>query len=125
MVYILKEIELKKEKLFNLFPVTSGHIPGHVQIDSTTLAHLFNIKYNGLISDNHKLIWSQVFQLKRKSFKSFKGKGSNKSAAPKYLFAYSIKTDGVSVSCLHRRTDLYTNMDDLVRPVTDHTNGRP
>lgn len=121
MVFILKQIEVKKEKLLNLFPVTSTHIPGHVQIDSTTLAHLFNIKYNGKLSDNHKLIWSQVFQLKRKSFKSFKGKGTNnKSAAPKYLFAYSIKTDGVSVSCLHRRTDLYTNMDDLVLPVTDH-----
>ena len=108
MYYVIQSLEAREFKIYNnLFPVTSGHIPGHVYLDTTCLAAIFNIKYDGLISDNYHHIWSKIFHMKRKAFKSFKGKGNNPTASEQYRFAYIIKTDGVSVSLLHRRSDLY------------------
>ena len=115
MLYIMEELEGQNIKLCNVFPVTSSHTPGSITIDTKTLAGIFHIQYGQsrgvLLSDSHKIIWNSIFHLKRKEFKSFKGKGNNPDAPKQYVFANIIKTDGYSVSILHRRVDLLTAVD--------------
>ena len=115
MLYIMEQLESQNVKLCNVFPVTSSHIPGSISIDTTSLAGLFHIQYGRsrgvALSDSHKIIWNTIFRLKRKEFKSFKGKGDNPQAPKQYVFANIIKTDGYSVSILHRRVDLLTAVD--------------
>jgi len=115
MLYIMEQLETQNIKLSNAFPVTSSHIPGSISIDTKSLAGLFHIQYGQsrgvALSDSHKIIWNTIFRLKRKEFKSFKGKGDNPQAPKQYVFANIIKTDGYSVSILHRRVDLLTAVD--------------
>jgi len=91
------------------------HIFRSISIDTKSLAGLFHIQYGKsrgvALSDSHKIIWNSIFRLKRKEFKSFKGKGDNPQAPKQYIFANIIKTDGYSVSILHRRVDLLTAVD--------------
>jgi hypothetical protein len=111
----MEQLETQNIKLSNAFPVTSSHIPGSISIDTKSLAGLFHIQYGQsrgvALSDSHKIIWNTIFRLKRKEFKSFKGKGDNPQAPKQYVFANIIKTDGYSVSILHRRVDLLTAVD--------------
>ena len=115
MLYIMEQLETQNIKLNNVFPVTSSHIPGSISIDTTTLAHIFHIQYGQskgvALSDSHHFIWNSIFHLKRKEFKSFKGKRNNPQAPKQYVFGNIIKTDGYSVSILHRRVDLLTAVD--------------
>ena len=115
MLYIMEQLETQNIKLSNAFPVTSSHIPGSISIDTKSLAGIFHIQYGQsrgvALSDSHKIIWNTIFRLKRKEFKSFKGKGDNPQAPKQYVFANIIKTDGYSVSILHRRVDLLTAVD--------------
>lgn len=115
MLYIMEQLESQNVKLCNVFPVTASNIPGSISIDTTSLARLFHIQYGQsrgvALSDSHKIIWNTIFRLKRKEFKSFKGKGDNPQAPKQYVFANIIKTDGYSVSILHRRVDLLTAVD--------------
>ena len=115
MLYIMEQLESQNVKLCNVFPVTASHTPGSITIDTTTLGNIFRIQYGKsrgvALSDSHKIIWNSIFRLKRKEFKSFKGKGDNPQAPKQYVFANIIKTDGYSVSILHRRVDLLTAVD--------------
>ena len=124
MLYIMEELESQNIKLCNVCPVSSSHIPGSITIDTTTLASIFHISYGksrGLaLSDSHKIIWNSIFHLKRKQFKSFKGKGNNPDAPKQYVFGNIIKTDGYSVSILHRRVDLLTAVDRDGNPIDEN-----
>ena len=65
MLHINESIESRDFKINNLFPVTTGHIPGSIQIDSSVLSAIFKINWQslGALSDNHEYIWDQVFNL--------------------------------------------------------------
>ena len=121
MLYIMEQLETQNIKLSNVFPITSSHIPGSITIDTLTLAHIYHIQYGSskgvALSDSHHIIWNNIFRLKMKEFKSFKGKRNNPDAPKQYVFGNIIKTDGYSVSILHRRVDLLTAVDRHGNPI--------
>ena len=119
MLHINESIESREYKIMNLFPVTTGHIPGSILIDSTVLSAIFKIKWKGLgdISDNHMNIWNTVFTMGHKYFRSFGGKENNPTAARQYEFAYMMQTDGVSASLIFRRKDLYEIPQQIIGPL--------
>jgi len=109
MLHIVESIEARDFKVNNLFPVTHGHIPGSIQLDSSVLSSIFKIRWQGIgdLSDMHEYIWDKVFKIEHRAFRAFSGKGNNPSLARQYKFAYMIQTDGVSVSLMFRRIDQY------------------
>ena len=121
MLYIMEQLETQNIKLSNVFPITSSHIPGSITIDTLTLANIYHIQYGRskgvALSDSHHIIWNNIFRLKMKEFKSFKGKRNNPDAPKQYVFGNIIKTDGYSVSILHRRVDLLTAVDRHGNPI--------
>ena len=101
MLHINESIEAREYKTMNLFPLTKGHIPGSIRIDSTVLAAIFKIRFKGALSDNHEYIWGDIFKLNHRAFRAFSGKGNNRSLARQYKFAYMIQTDGISASLIN------------------------
>jgi hypothetical protein len=119
MLHINEAIESRDFKTNNLFPVTTSHIPGSIQLDSSVLSSIFKINYRrlGSLSDNHEYIWDKVFKMSDKSFRSFKGTGFNPAAARQYAFAYMMQTDGVAASLIFRRIDLYDVPQQIIGPL--------
>ena len=109
MFFIVHQLEINPAadiKLYNLFPVTESCIPGAILIDTASLIKMFKpagyaslcLGEGALSNDSIKSeLWSNYFHLNRKEFNSFKGKGDDKDALPKYKFGFSIMTDGVSI----------------------------
>lgn len=101
MIYICKQLQLNKTKLFQFFPLGKNMIPKHIPIDSPALIDLLyeqntkNVntmqsKAETLKNQNgeYEKIWEQCFTIKDK--KEFKMKN--------YEFDKCIITDGISVS---------------------------
>jgi predicted nucleic acid-binding Zn-ribbon protein len=117
MLHINESIEAREYKTMNLFPLTKGHIPGSIRIDSTVLAAIFKIRYKNALSDNHHHIWGDIFKLNHRAFRAYSGKGSNPTLARQYKFAYMIHTDGVSVSLTFRNSDQYEMPQNIDGPL--------
>ena len=125
MLHINEAIESRDYKTNNLFPVTTSHTPGSIQLDSSVLSSIFKINHRrlGSLSDNHEYIWGKVFKMSDKSFRSFEGKGLNPAAARQYAFAYMMHTDGVAASLIFRRIDLFDVPQQINGPLKYHKKG--
>lgn len=77
-------------KTFNVFPLSTSIVPRHITIDTKILClHILGIKSTELkISETKTEVWSSVFKLKNKAFRSRSGMDFNGL----------IRTDGVSAS---------------------------
>ena len=117
MLHINESIEAREYKTMNLFPLTKGHIPGSIRIDSSVLAAIFKIRFKGSLSDNHEYIWGDIFKLNHRAFRAFSGKGNNRSLARQYKFAYMIQTDGISASLTFRNSDQYEMPQNIDGPL--------
>ena len=117
MLHITESIESRELKTMNLFPLTKGHIPGSIRIDSTVLSSIFKIGYKNALSDNHHHIWGDIFKLEHRSFRAFSGKGNNRSLARQYKFAYMIQTDGISASLTFRNSNQYEMPQNIDGPL--------
>lgn len=100
------EIEKKQEKTFNVFPMRKSIIPKYIKLDTATIIHLlftkdmdktFYLTKGNTKSQQHN-IWNNFFRLEKKIF--------NKKG---YTFNGEISTDGLSVSILFVRSDLYNS----------------
>lgn len=101
MIFMMKMVEKKEGKIYNVFPLRSEIIPKHITIDTTTLVKLLITKKQGLktfyaknISKLQDKIWKFFFRTERKCFKK-----------KDYTFNNLIETDGVSCSILLLRED--------------------
>jgi hypothetical protein len=104
MIFMMKQIEMEEQTIYNVFPMRSEVIPKHIRLDTTTLVHLLMTKKQGNKSDyltkgnlkrKEDKIWEFFFRTERKFF--------NKRY---YSFHHMIETDGVSCSLLLLRKDL-------------------
>ena len=110
-------IEARDFKTMTLFPLTKGHIPGYIRIDSTVLSSIFKIGYKNALSVNHHHIWGDILKLNHRAFRAFSGKGNNRSLARQYKFAYMIQTDGISASLTFRNSDQYEMPQNIDGPL--------
>ena len=117
MLHINESIEAREYKTMNLFPLTKGHIPGSIRIDSSVLSSIFKIGFKNALSDNHEYIWGDIFKLNHRAFRAFSGKGNNRSLARQYKFAYMIQTDGISASLMFRNSDQYEMPQNIDGPL--------
>ncbi len=105
MIYMMKFVESKEFKIYNVFPLRNECVPGNIRLDTAILIYLFydndcRITFNRtkseLLNNIKKYkdeIWKYFFRTDLKCF--------NNSKSNKYKFAHSIVTDGVSCSILH------------------------
>ncbi len=97
MFYIVQKLEELNGKLKNFIPLRRSIIPKNIRIDSITLKRLMEYKSTQDISEIKEDVWNEFFKTTKKCFK-MKG----------YCFDHCIETDGISVSLLFIREDLYS-----------------
>lgn len=98
MIYISLFLEQKGYKMMQFFPLRTNIVPKHIQIDTSILISIFDIKkekkeeddneeeYTDDISGNKDEIWKMIFKTDKKVFKS---KG--------YTFDHMITTNGYDI----------------------------
>lgn len=100
MIYMMKEIEKRNEKIYNVFSSRSFGKPNYIRFDTATLILLFKLKDDSVncnnITDCKDTVWEQIFRTDMKCFKM-----------KDYKFKGSIETDGISCSII-----LEKNIDD-------------
>jgi len=108
MIYMSIGVEQRHEKLYNVFPLVTTIIPGHIRLDTTCLVNLFVSKKHGIGAKkkyndgnvNYQAeIWGHFFKIEKKQF--YLGSSNHH-----YGFDYQILTDGVSVVLLLKRKSL-------------------
>jgi len=97
------EIEKKKEKTFNCFPLRTNITPKYIILDTTTIIHLLFEKKHGNKGDyltegnvikKRDEIWKNFFRIEKKNIFG--------NVDTSYHFNYQIQTDGIGVSILQR-----------------------
>lgn len=94
MIFMNTELERIEGKMFQFFPLQTNIIPRHIQIDTKALIELFVNEKMGEYLDNIEkykdILWSKYFNIKQ--------------SLRKYVFDYTIITDGycVSLRFLHK-----------------------
>ena len=109
MIYMMKEVEAKGEKIYNLFPLRSEIISKHFRLDTISLVRLLfekehgpkntYVEGKGNIEKNKAKLWNFFFKTNKKCFHTKKDNHA-------YTFDHMIETDGVSCSILLIRKDL-------------------
>ncbi len=99
MIYMMKEIEKRENKLMNVFPLRTSIVPKYIKLDTISLIEHFirkNVqKMKGDVTEN-KIYWNEFFHVDKSKY-SKKG----------YKFNGTILTDGIGCSLLYIRDDLY------------------
>ncbi len=93
MIYMMKYIEAKNEKISKVFPLITTLIPGYFRIDTTTLIYLFmkddeKVSIN-TVNKSKDYVWSEIFNMDNKCFRK-----------KNYFFDHQITTDGIACSIL-------------------------
>jgi len=88
MIYMNLQLEEKEAKMFQFFPLQTQFIPRHIQLDTKSIIDLLVDKDKKQYLDNvekyKEIIWDRYFTIKQ--------------YLRKYVFDYTIITDGYSVS---------------------------
>ena len=115
MIYMMKYVEEKEEKLYNVFPLRSSIIPKYIKFDTRTIAQLFfknreDINIKGVDFTKTKLIkgiskykhdiWEKLFKLENEVFKPKNKYEVDDEYRYRYKFGYMIETDGVGCSVI-------------------------
>jgi hypothetical protein len=92
MIFMNRELEDKKVKTFNVFPLRSSCTPKYITIDTQTIVHLLmkekgDSKYLKKISTKADIIWHKFFKTESYIFRK-----------KNYHFNHLIHTDGVGAS---------------------------
>jgi hypothetical protein len=94
MIFMNLQLEEMNTKMFQFFPLQTHLIPRHIQIDTKSLVELLidtdKIQYFDNIETNKEKLWNTFFKLHHMN---------------KYVFDYTIITDGYSVSLRFLHTD--------------------
>ena len=94
MIFMNLQLEEANTKMFQFFPLQTHLIPRHIQIDTKSLVELFidtdKKQYFDNIETNKEKLWNTFFKLHHMN---------------KYVFDYTIITDGYSVSLRFLHTD--------------------
>ena len=87
MIFMNLQLEEMNTKMFQFFPLQTHLIPRHIQIDTKSLVELLidadKKQYCDNIETNKEKLWNTFFKLHHMN---------------KYVFDYTIITDGYSVS---------------------------
>jgi hypothetical protein len=96
MYNMLKILEKKKKKMFQLVPISTSIIPRYIKIDTNFLVEVFcdgcKEEYLKNINDNKDEIWDGFLNLENKIFTNMR---------KSYKFNYSILTDGFGASIMY------------------------
>ena len=106
MIYMMKEIEARGEKIKNVFPLRSQIIPKHFRLDTTSLVLTCMTKeqqpssylVEGNLVKYQDKIWNFFFKTNKKCFHRHKDKHE-------FTFDHMIETDGVSCCILLKRRE--------------------
>ena len=94
MIFMNLQLEKANTKMFQFFPLQTHLIPRHIQIDTKSLVELLidtdKKQYFDNIETNKEKLWNTFFKLHHMN---------------KYVFDYTIITDGYSVSLRFLHTD--------------------
>jgi hypothetical protein len=94
MIFMNLQLEEMNTKMFQFFPLQTHLIPRHIQIDTKSLVELLidsdKKQYFDNIETNKEKLWNKFFKLHHMN---------------KYVFDYTIITDGYSVSLRFLHTD--------------------
>jgi len=94
MIFMNLQLEEKNTKMFQFFPLQTHLIPRHIQIDTKSLVELLidtdKKQYFDNIETNKEKLWNTFFKLHHMN---------------RYVFDYTIITDGYSVSLRFLHTD--------------------
>jgi hypothetical protein len=94
MIFMNLQLEEMNTKMFQFFPLQTHIIPRHIQIDTKSLVELLidtdKKQYFDNIETNKEKLWNSFFKLHHMN---------------KYVFDYTIITDGYSVSLRFLHTD--------------------
>ena len=94
MIFMNLQLEEMNTKMFQFFPLQTHLIPRHIQIDTKSLVELLidadKKQYFDNIETNKEKLWNSFFKLHHMN---------------KYVFDYTIITDGYSVSLRFLHTD--------------------
>lgn len=108
MIWMTDEMEKQGVKLSNVFPLRREVIPKYVPIDTTTLVHVLMTKETGKkgesltkgkLAENKDELWSKFFNMKKRIWHQGEDYG--------YRFNNFIETDGVGLSIIMVRKDMY------------------
>ncbi len=101
LIYMMRWVEARGERIPNVFPMRSSIIPKYVRFDTKLVIQLLLPKDTALgvpykllkdVTGNKEAVWGNVFQLDQKCF-------APKESNP-YEFGYTIQTDGIACSIL-------------------------
>jgi hypothetical protein len=109
MIFMCLELEKINRKAFQFFPIQSNAILRHIQIDTKALIELFIKEDKKQYFDNIELhkefIWDKYFNIKQ--------------SLKKYIFDYTIITDGYSVSLRFLHKEFVEEQQDKKKRMKD------
>ena len=101
MIYMNIELDKLNKKQFQFFPLQSNTILRHIQIDTSALIELFENKVSEVyknIEIQKAIIWTKIFKLNQ--------------SIKKYVFDYTIITDGFSTALRFLNQDYSEDVKD-------------
>ena len=108
MIYMNIELDKLNKKQFQFFPLQSNTILRHIQIDTSSLIELFEDKVTEAFKNieiQKAIIWTKIFKLNH--------------SIKKYVFDYTIITDGFSTALRFLNIDYSEEVKDKKKKMKD------